>query len=86
MEEQYMAAHTSKPPLFHLKDVAATHVALTQSCAVPQIYCLFLFVTGACLFGTLISQLNDILQAMSRKTRALESHLEGYISFMSEYR
>ena len=51
-----------------------------------QIYCLFLFITGACLFGTLISQLNDILQAMTRKVRALENHLEGYISFMAEYK
>jgi hypothetical protein len=51
-----------------------------------QIYCLFLFLTGACLFGTLISRLNDILQAVNRKANALENHLDGYISFMSEYR
>ena len=51
-----------------------------------QIYCLFLFIIGACLFGTLISQLNEILQAMNRKVRALENHLDGYISFMADYR
>ena len=68
------------------RSIAGASLAFTLSCVFVQVYCLFLFVTGACLFGTLISQLNDILQAVNKKTRALESHLEGYISFMSEYR
>ncbi len=49
-------------------------------------YCALLFVVAACSFGTLISQLNDILQSINREKSALEAHLEGYISFMSEYR
>jgi hypothetical protein len=32
-----------------------------------QIYCIILFTNAACLFGSLISQLNDILQVKERK-------------------
>ncbi len=30
-----------------------------------QIYCCFLFLSGACLFGTLVSQINDILMTVT---------------------
>ena len=30
--------------------------------ALEQIFCVFLFLVGASLFGTLLSQLNEILQ------------------------
>ena len=42
-------------------------------------------MAGASLFGTLLSQLGEILQNMSRESRNLSDHLERYISFMSEY-
>ena len=29
-----------------------------------QIYCCFLFLAGACLFGTLVSQINDIFMTV----------------------
>ncbi len=53
--------------------------------SIPQIYCIFLFLNAACLFGSLMSQLNDIIQAATRESRALEEHMDGYISFMTEY-
>ncbi len=51
-----------------------------------QVFCVFLFMAGASLFGTMLSQLNEILQNMSRESRELGDHLERYISFMSEYK
>jgi hypothetical protein len=46
----------------------------------------FLFIAGASLFGVLLSNLDEILQNMSRESRRLSDYLERYISFMSEYR
>jgi hypothetical protein len=41
---------------------------------------------GAILFGLLLSELNEILQNVSRESRNLAEHLERYISFMAEYK
>ena len=62
-----------------------SHASHTLSPAL-QVFCMFLFMAGASLFGVLLSQLNDILQNMSRDSRRLGEHLERYISFMGEYR
>jgi hypothetical protein len=51
-----------------------------------QVFCVFMFIAGASLFGVLLSELDEILQNMSRESRLLSDHLERYISFMSEYR
>ncbi len=51
-----------------------------------QVFCVFLFIAGASLFGVLLSNLDEILQNMSRESRRLSDYLERYISFMSEYR
>ena len=51
-----------------------------------QIFCIFLFMAGASLFGIILSELNTILQNVSRESRELSDHLERYISFMAEYR
>jgi hypothetical protein len=37
-------------------------ICSSLACLIRQIYCIFLFTNAACLFGSLISQLNDILQ------------------------
>jgi hypothetical protein len=64
-------------PSLHLENIITTPTA--------QVFCMFLFMAGASLFGTLLSQLGDILQNINRESRNLSDHLELYISFMSEY-
>ena len=43
-------------------------------------------MAGASLFGIILSELNTILQNVSRESRELSDHLERYISFMAEYK
>ena len=51
-----------------------------------QVFCVFLFLTGVSLFGTLISQTNSIILTLSRDSLDLACHLERYTSFMKHYR
>ncbi len=45
-----------------------------------QIYCVFLFLAAVSLFGTLISQLNEILAAQTNQIKELENTLVSYIT------
>jgi len=51
-----------------------------------RIFCIFLFVAGSTLFGTLLSQLNEIMQIITRESRELDLHMLGYQTFLSVYR
>ena len=44
-----------------------------------QIYCVFLFCVAASLFGTLISQVNEIVAAQALQSKELDSVLEAYL-------
>uniref|UniRef100_A0A7S0MJ71 Cyclic nucleotide-binding domain-containing protein n=1 Tax=Cryptomonas curvata TaxID=233186 RepID=A0A7S0MJ71_9CRYP len=50
-----------------------------------RIYTFFLFGAAVCLFGTLISQLNDIFINSQRFSQELNLHLDSYVCFMREY-
>ncbi len=45
-----------------------------------QIYCVFLFLAAVSLFGTLISQLNEIVAAQTNQTKDLENTLASYLT------
>ena len=45
----------------------------------PQVYCIFLFLCAACLFGTLISQVNEIVASQGLMSKELDSVLESYL-------
>ena len=46
---------------------------------VTQVYCIFLFCVAASLFGTLISQVNEIVAAQAMQSKELDSALEAYL-------
>jgi hypothetical protein len=45
-----------------------------------QVYCVFLFMSSAFLFGILVSQINEIVAAKQVKTKELDTILDAYIS------
>ena len=45
-----------------------------------QVYCIFLFFCAASLFGTLISQVNEIVAAQAALAKLLDDILEAYLS------
>ena len=46
----------------------------------PQIYCVFLFCCTASLFGTIISQINEIVAAQASMIKELDRVLEAYLA------
>jgi hypothetical protein len=44
------------------------------------VYCIFLFLTAASLFGTIIAQVNEIVAGLTTKKKDLDSILEIYLS------
>lgn len=45
-----------------------------------QVYCIFLFLSAASLFGTIIAQVNEIVADLTTKKKDLDSILENYLS------
>lgn len=50
-----------------------------------QVYCIILFLCAASLFGTLVSQANEIVAAQQTKSKKLDGILEAYESMTSRY-
>jgi hypothetical protein len=44
------------------------------------VYCIFLFFCAASLFGTLISQVNEIVAAQAAMSKELDGVLEAYLT------
>jgi hypothetical protein len=44
-----------------------------------QVYCIFLFLCAASLFGTLISQVNEIVNQKTSVSKDLDEILESYL-------
>ena len=59
---------------------------LSPEASVRQVFCVFLFLTGVSLFGTIIAQTNSIILQLSRDGVELANRLERYTSFMRHYR
>jgi hypothetical protein len=45
-----------------------------------QVYCIFLFLGAASLFGTLVSQINEIVAAQQVVSKELDLILDAYLS------
>jgi hypothetical protein len=45
-----------------------------------QVFCIFLFLCAASLFGTIIAQVNEIVTHMTTKKKDLDERLEIYLS------
>ncbi len=45
-----------------------------------QVYCVFLFLCAASLFGTIIAQVNDIVADLTTKKKDLDNILETYLT------
>ena len=45
-----------------------------------QVYCLFLFLCAASLFGTIIAQVNEIVAHLTTKKKDLDEIFESYLS------
>jgi hypothetical protein len=45
-----------------------------------QVYCIFLFLYAASLFGTLISQVNEIVASHASMSKELDAILEAYLA------
>ena len=43
-----------------------------------QVFCVFLFLCAATLFGALVSQLNEIVVTTTHATKELDYNLESY--------
>ena len=46
----------------------------------PQVFCIFLFLCAASLFGTIIAQINEIVADLTTKKKDLDRILEGYLA------
>jgi hypothetical protein len=44
------------------------------------VYCLFLFLCAASLFGTIIAQVNEIVAHLTTKKKDLDEIFESYLS------
>jgi hypothetical protein len=44
-----------------------------------QVFCLFLFLCAASLFGTIIAQVNEIVAQLTTKKKDLENILASYV-------
>jgi hypothetical protein len=48
--------------------------------ACPQVFCVFLFLCAASLFGTIIAQVNEIVADLTTKKKDLDRILEAYLA------
>jgi hypothetical protein len=44
------------------------------------VFCIFLFLGAASLFGTIVSQINEIVASQTNLSKELDSILEAYFS------
>jgi hypothetical protein len=51
-----------------------------ENCDGPQVFCIFLFFCAASLFGTIISQANEIVASQAAVSKELDSTLEAYLT------
>ena len=51
-----------------------------SACTALQVYCIFLFLCAASLFGTIIAQVNEIVASVTVKKKDLDSILEVYLN------
>ena len=50
-----------------------------------QVFCTFLFLSAASLFGTIIAQVNEIVADLTTKKKDLDKILEAYLNLNPRY-
>jgi hypothetical protein len=45
-----------------------------------QVFCIFLFLCAASLFGTIIAQVNEIVASLTTKKKVLDGILETFLA------
>jgi hypothetical protein len=53
---------------------------------VLQVFCVFLFMAGVCVFGTIVSNTNTVLTEIGREAAQLAERMEGYQMLISSCR
>jgi hypothetical protein len=59
-------------------------MSVTQSDCL-QVFCIFLFLCAASLFGTIIAQVNEIVADLTTKKKDLDRILEAYLVLNPRY-
>ncbi len=67
-------------PNLNLRPSIYLNLAASYSLGSGQAYCVFLFITGASVFGLLISHFNETWEAESRANREMEDLMEPYLA------
>ena len=63
-------------PALHLNQSTVNNCWLSFS---PQVFCIFLFLSAASLFGTIIAQVNEIVGQLTTKKKDLDHILASYV-------
>jgi hypothetical protein len=50
-----------------------------------QVFCIFLFMSAASLFGALVSQVNEIVAAATNALKELDENMEAYTAIHPKY-
>jgi hypothetical protein len=50
-----------------------------------QVYCIFLFLSAAFLFGILVSQINEIVAGQQAMSKELDAILDAYFSIQPRH-
>jgi hypothetical protein len=53
---------------------------LRNNCFCVKVFCIFLFLFAASLFGTIIAEINEIVAHVTTKKKDLDAILESYLS------
>jgi hypothetical protein len=64
----------------HIICALQTKSPIIKTDCVLQVFCVFLFLTAAIFFGTLISQVNEIVAAQTTQNKELDDTLASYLS------
>ena len=50
-----------------------------------QVFCIFLFMSAASLFGALVSQVNEIVASATNALKELDENMEAYTAIHPRY-
>ena len=49
-----------------------------------QVFCIFAMLCGTCVFGTLLSELQEVFGAAHRQNREIEDHVDAVSEFLKD--
>ncbi len=66
--------------IFSLSELLVSRVVTFLVVSLLQVFCIFLFLCAASLFGTIIAQVNEIVASVTTKKKVLDGILETYLA------